>query len=59
MRPLALDLDRDGFVDDIGYFRDTNHTWHYSIDHEGTVYVGGDAWGAPGDLPIAGNFETK
>jgi hypothetical protein len=63
--PIAGDFDKDGWVDDVGlYASGGDRYWRYDYDANATNLNQIDKqssakYGAHGDLPIAGNFDTN
>jgi len=57
VRPIALDVDRDGAIDDIGYHQ--GFLWRFNVDHNPpttpSTTVGPS--GEVDDLPFAGDFD--
>ena len=56
-RPLAGDFDRDGFSDDVAFFRPSTQMWYYDYDHVGNLNSSSGPWGLEGDRPLAGDFD--
>ena len=56
-RPFALDLDCDGFVDDVGLFNNTSHNWFYADHTMGHPTFTSGPWGDSGGMPVAGDFD--
>ena len=59
--PISGDFDHDGYADDIGVYQPSTGEWLYDYDHNasGRYDAKRGPWGAPGDLPFAGNLDTR
>ncbi len=57
--PIALDYDRDGYVDDLGVYISPLKTWRWNIDHQREGSSDGLLdWGFTGDeRPVSGDFD--
>jgi len=56
-RPVSGDFDRDGYHDDIALFSPSTGIWRFDFNRNGTTDATSGPWGTPDDLPVAGDFD--
>jgi hypothetical protein len=56
-RPVAGDFDCDGYVDDLALFDSLTGMWYFDFDRNGTTDRIVGPWGSGMDIPIVGDFD--
>jgi hypothetical protein len=49
----------DGYNMEVGFFRPSTGMWYYDYDHDGDTDRKSGPWGNPGDIPLAGGFDSE